>query len=260
MNDTAERASVKSLTRGLAILEALAAHPEGLTLSEICRELSLPKSSAHALLHSLLACNYLMNGRRDRTYRLGPRLFHLGNAYVQGIDLVGEGQEVVRAVSRRCDETVHLATLQGRDVVYVAKEEGTSTIRMVSAIGKRVPAHGTGVGKVMLSALAEAELAELYPPAHPPEQLTAKTIASLPALRAELARIRARGYADDDEESTVGLGCVAAPVYDAGGQIVAAMSISVPLSRFPPERKVELLALVLEGARTLSERLGRVPA
>jgi IclR family transcriptional regulator, KDG regulon repressor len=259
MNDTAERPTVKSLTRGLEILEVLASHPDGLTLSEICRRLGLPKSSAHALLQSLLAHRYLMNGRRDRTYRLGPRLFQLGNAYVHGIDLVGEGQEVVRAISRRCDETVHLATLHGRDVVYVAKEEGTSAVRMVSAIGKRFPAHGTGVGKMLLSALSEEEFAELYPPTQPPEQLTTNTIAALPALRAELAAIRERGYADDDEESTAGLGCVAAPVYDAGGQMVAAMSISVPLSRFPPTRKEELLDLVLEGARMLSERLGYGP-
>jgi IclR family transcriptional regulator, KDG regulon repressor len=258
MNDTAERSAVKSLVRGLEILEVLATHPDGLTLSEICRKLDLPKSSAHALLHSLLARDYLMPARRERAYRLGPRLFGLGNAYAHGIDLVGQGQEIVHAVSRRCDETVHLATLQGRDVVYVAKAEGTRTIRMVSAIGKRVPAHGTGVGKMLLSALTCAEIEDLYPPSQPPEQLTPNTITSLPALRAELARTRERGYADEEEESTIGLGCVAAPVYDGGGQMVAAMSISVPLSRFPPDRKQELLGLVLEGARTLSTRLGYV--
>ncbi len=258
MNDTVDRAAVKSLTRGLDILETLSAHPDGLTLSEISRALDLPKSSVHALLHNLLARHYLMNGRRDRTYRLGPHLFQLGNTYVHGIDLVAEGQEIVRAVSRRCDETVHLATLEGREVLYVAKEEGTSTIRMVSAIGKRVPAHGTGVGKMMLSALSEAEFAELYPPDRPPEQLTVNTIAHLPALQAELARTRARGYALDDEESTVGLRCVAAPVYGTGGEMVAAMSISMPISRFTPDRQEELLAQVLEGARGLSLRLGHV--
>jgi IclR family KDG regulon transcriptional repressor len=259
MNDTAEHSAVKSLVRGLEMLEVLAAHPDGLTLSELSRTLELPKSSTHALLHSLLDRDYLMTARRDRAYRLGPRLFQLGNAYVHGIDLVGQGQEIVRAISRRCDETVHLATLQGRDVVYVAKAEGTRTIRMVSAIGKRVPAHGTGVGKMMLSALTDDEFAELYPPTQPPEQLTANTITNLLALKEELTRTRERGYALDEEESTVGLGCVAAPVYDAGGQIVAGISISVPLSRFPSERNEELLALVLEGAKTLSTRLGYAP-
>lgn len=256
MNDAAQRGAVKSLTRGLDILETLSAHPDGLTLSEICRTLTLPKSSTHALLHGLLERNYLMNGRRERTYRLGPRLFQLGNAYVHGIDLVAEGQETVRSVSRRCDETVHLATLDGRDVLYVAKEEGTGYIRMVSALGKRVPAHGTGVGKMLLSALGEDEVDALYPPESPPEALSANTIASLPALKAELAHTRERGYALDNEESTVGLRCVAAPIYDATGKAVAAMSISVPVSRWSPERQAELLALAIEGTRELSERLG----
>jgi IclR family KDG regulon transcriptional repressor len=259
MNGTAERSAVKSLVRRLEMLEALAAHPDGLTLSEICRTLALPKSSTRALLRSLLDRDYLMTARRDRAYRLGPRLFQLGNAYVHGIDLVGQDQEIVRAISRRCDETARLATFQGRDVVCVAKAEGTRAIRMVSAIGKRVPTHGTGVGKMMLSALGDEEFAELYPPSQPPEQLTANTITSLPALKRELARTRDRGYALDEEESTVGLGCVAAPVYGAGGQIVAGISISVPLSRFPSERKEELLALVREGARALSTRLGYAP-
>jgi DNA-binding IclR family transcriptional regulator len=254
--NAAERGAVKSLTRGLDILETLSVHPDGLTLSEICRTLTLPKSSTHALLHGLLDRNYLMSGRRERTYRLGPRLFQLGNAYVHGIDLVAEGQETVSAVSRRCDETVHLATLDGRDVLYVAKEEGTSYVRMVSALGKRVPAHGTGIGKVLLSALSDEELADLYPPGQPPEALTANTIASLPALKAELARTRERGYALDNEESTAGLRCVAAPIYDAAGNTVAAMSISVPVSRWTPARQDELLALALAGARNLSQRLG----
>ena len=256
MNDTAERGAVKSLARGLTILEVLSAHPDGLTLSEISRSLALPKSSTHALLHNLLERDYLMDGRRDRTYRLGPRLFQLGNAYVHGIDLVADGQETVRAVSRRCDETVHLATLEGRDVLYVAKEEGTSYIRMVSALGKRVPAHGTGVGKMLLSSLTAEELSALYPPEYPPQQMTARTIADLSAMKVELRRTRERGYALDDEESTVGLRCVAAPVYDAAGTMVAAMSISVPVARWSRNRQDELLALVLAGTRELSARLG----
>ena len=185
VNDTTERGAVKSLARGLTILEVLSAHPDGLTLSEISRSLALPKSSTHALLHNLLERDYLMDGRRDRTYRLGPRLFQLGNAYVHGIDLVADGQETVRAVSRRCDETVHLATLEGRDVLYVAKAEGTSYMRMVSALGKRIPAHGTGVGKMLLSSLTEEELSALYPPEYPPQQMTANTIADLSAMKVE---------------------------------------------------------------------------
>ncbi len=197
-----------------------------------------------------------MDGGRERSYRLGPRLFEMGNAYLRGIDLARDGQDVVRDVARTCDETVHLAILDGSDVLYIAKAEGTSTIRMVSAVGKRFPAHGTGVGKMLLSSLGAEELVERYPPDRPLPCLTARTITDPAALRSELELTRARGYALDHEESTEGLWCVAAPVCDASGAIVAAMSISVPTMRFAPERRQELLELVRQGAQRLSARLG----
>lgn len=256
MNELASQPVVKSAARGLDVLELLASNPDGLTLSEICAALSLPKSSAHALLGTLLGRAYLMQGRREHTYRLGPRLFEMGNAYLRGIDLVRDGHEVIRAVAAESGETVHLATLDGRDVLYVAKEEGTSAVRMVSAVGRRFPAYGTGVGKMLLSALGEAELGELYPLDRPLESLTATTITDAAVLRAELELTRARGYALDREESTEGLRCVAAPVCDGSGKVVAAMSISVPTMRYAPERQAELLALVRQGAQRLSVRLG----
>jgi DNA-binding IclR family transcriptional regulator len=247
---------VKSAARVLDIFELLVRHRDGMSLSEICAVLDLPKSSGHALLMTLIKRGYLREGRRERTYRLGPALFEIGSAYIAGTDLVGDGQAIVSAVARSCDETVHLAVLDGADVLYVAKEEGTRTIRMVSAVGKRFPAHGTGVGKMLLSVLDDGALAERFPDGIPLTPLTACTITDPRALRAEVAAIRARGYAFDSEESTPGLSCVAAPVYGAAGSMVAAMSIAVPSVRFNPARRDELLALVLSEARRLSTILG----
>lgn len=247
---------VKSAARVLDIFELLVRHPGGLSLSEICATLELPKSSGHALLTTLARRGYLREGRRERSYRLGPALFEIGSAYIAGTDLIGDGQAVVSAVARACDETVHLAVLDGADVLYVVKEEGTRTIRMVSAVGRRFPAYGTGVGKMMLSALDDGALAERFPDNLPLSPLTAKTITDPRALRAELATIRARGYALDSEESTPGLSCVAAPVYGAGGEMVAAMSISVPSVRLTSARRNELLALLQQHAWRLSTILG----
>jgi IclR family KDG regulon transcriptional repressor len=254
-NDPANN-GVKSAARVLDIFELLVQHQDGLSLSEICATLGLPKSSGHALLMTLRERGYLRDGRRERTYRLGPALFEIGSAYIASTSLVGDGQEIVRETARACDETVHLAVLDGADVLYVAKEEGTRTIRMVSSVGRRFPAHGTGVGKVLLSALDEAALRERFPEGHKLAALTAGTITDPQALRAELAAIRARGYALDHEESTPGLCCVAAPVYGDAGTVVAAMSIAVPAVRFTPERRDELLALVRSQATQLSIILG----
>ena len=123
---------------------------------------------------------------------------------------------IVRELARACDETVHLAILTGNEVLYIAKEEGTNTIRMASAMGKRFPAHGTGVGKMLLAALDPAELDQLYPPAEPLAAITPHTITDPQAFRRELAETRRRGYATDLEESTPGLCCVAAPIEGRG--------------------------------------------
>jgi IclR family transcriptional regulator, KDG regulon repressor len=250
-------AGVKSALRTLDVLELLAARPEGLTLSRICRELGCPKSSAHALLATLGNRGYVRAsvGGGAPVYVLGHRVFELGSAYIGSVDLVRDGQEVVRLLSAECDETVHLAGLDGRSVLYLAKDEGTKTMRMVSAVGRRFPAYGTGVGKVLLAGLDDAELASLFPDGVPLDPLTPNTITDPVRFREVLELVRRRGYAVDDGESTLGLSCLALPIYDSS-HLVAAISVSVPSVRFPPERGRELLELARRSAREISLRLG----
>ncbi|MFZ1769092.1 MAG: IclR family transcriptional regulator [Caldilinea sp.] len=247
---------VKSALRVLDIFELLAQYPDGISLSEISAKLSIPKSSTHNLLATLMSRSYLREGRHDRTYRLGARLFELGSSYMAGADLLTEGQEVVRETAHACDETVHLAILDGNEVLYIAKEEGTNTVRMVSAVGRRFPAYGTGVGKMLLSALAATELDEIYPPEKILMPITPRTITDPSAFRQELAEIRRRGYATDFEESTPGLCCIAAPVFGSDDVIVAAISVSVPTVRFTAERQATLRLLMQRGAARLSRVLG----
>lgn len=251
---------VKSAARCLDLLELFATYRDGLTLGEVCAHTGWPKSSALGLLRTLHARDFLADGRGDHAYRLGPRVAWLGASYLGGINLVREGLDIVRAVSRACDETVHLAALRGSDVHYLAKEEGTSRMRMVSSVGTSIPAHGAGIGKMLLSALSQAEIDALYPPGEPLPRMTANTIVDRDALFAELAAIRERGFALDDGESTVGLHCIAAPVYDALDQMVAAMSVAVPAPRFTPDRYGLLHGAILDGARRLSARLGHSSA
>lgn len=259
MSQTGQSEGVKSAVRVLDIFELLARHPDGLSLSEIATALAMPKSSAHGLLSTLLRRGYLRPGRRDRTYRLGARLFELGSSYLAGADLLTEGQEVVRETAHACDETVHLAILDGNEVLYIAKEEGTNTVRMVSAVGKRFPAYGTGVGKMLLSALPVEELDRLYPVDKTLPPITDRTITDPIAFRHELAETRRRGYATDYEESTPGLCCIAAPVFNSDGVIAAAISVSVPTVRFTAERQNELRMLVQQSAERLSRVLGYHP-
>jgi IclR family transcriptional regulator, KDG regulon repressor len=259
MSRPGQSGGVKSAARVLDIFELLALHPDGINLSEIATALEIPKSSVHGLLATLSSRGYLRAGRHDRTYRLGVRLFELGSGYMASIDVVTDGQEIVREMARACDETVHLAILAGDEVLYVAKEEGTNTVRMVSAVGKRFPAHGTGVGKMLLSALTPDELDQLYPPGKPLAPLTPQTITDPVAFRQELADSRRRGYATDLEESTPGLCCIAAPVFGSDGTEVAAISVSAPTVRFTAERQAALLLLAQQSAEQLSRILGYHP-
>jgi DNA-binding IclR family transcriptional regulator len=128
-------------------------------------------------------------------------------------------------------------------------------MRMVSAVGRRFPAYGTGVGKVLLAGLSDEAIAELYPSAEKMPSLTPHTISDPDELVAELRSTRRRGYATEIEESSVGLGCVAAPIYDPD-YLVAAMSISVPTARFPQHGCDDLVARVRAAGRELSSRLG----
>jgi DNA-binding IclR family transcriptional regulator len=256
MSDQQAQHVVKSAARVFEIFGLLVNHPDGLSLTQICAELQLPKSSAHALLNTMVVHDYLREGLRERTYRLGPALFELGSAYIASTNLVSDGWEIVRTTARMCNETVHLAVLDGNEVLYVAKEEGTNTIRMVSAVGKRFPAYATGVGKVLLANLSDAELIQRIPDDSILPVITPNTVTNPSELRALIATARNNSYALDYEESTPGLCCVAAPVYDAQGQIVAGMSVSVPNIRFTDERRIQLLDLIRTQANSLSTILG----
>lgn len=252
--------AVKSAERCLDLLELFADHPDGLTLTDVSERTRWPKSSVLGLLRTMQNREFLASGRDSGSYRLGPRVAAIGAAYVQGISLAEEGQAVVRMVSRACDETVHLAVLQGRDVLYIAKEEGGGHMRMVSMVGRMVPAHGTGVGKMLLAMLPLTDLDALYPPGKDLPRLTDKTLTDRDAFMRRLERVREQKYATDDGESTVGVNCLAAPILDVNANVVAAMSISVPEPRFTEDRIPTLFSLLMDGARELSIRMGCPPS
>jgi DNA-binding IclR family transcriptional regulator len=210
---------------------------------------------------TLVARRYLrpLDGNPHR-FALDARVFELGNAYAAGLDLAREGQVVARKVAARCDETVQIAVLEGREAFYIVKVDSTNALRLVSAIGRRLPAHCTAVGKMLLSGLDADEFAERFAGVQELPGMTPNSIRTTEALQAELARTRSRGLAWDNCESNPDVRCVAAPIFDHRGRMVAAMSISFPVVRDTPERFLELSRLVREGARELSERLGyRLP-
>ncbi|TXS47987.1 IclR family transcriptional regulator [Streptomyces sp. OR43] len=247
---------VPAVTRALDVLE-LFLHGDGtLSAPEVTRKLQLPRTTVHELLTTLAARSYLVTiPDQPGRYRLGVRTYQLGSRYAEQLDLAAEGQQVARQVAETCGETVHVAILEGTDVIYIAKVDSTHAVRMVSAAGRKLPAHCTSVGKMLLAALPERELdarldgLELT-------GMTPDSITDEGTLRAALASVRERGIAVEHRESNPDVSCVAAPVRDRSGRVVAALSVSVPMIRWTEEREAELAALAAEGAQALSGRLG----
>ncbi|HEV2784588.1 MAG TPA: IclR family transcriptional regulator [Actinophytocola sp.] len=244
------------MARALDILELFLETPEA-SAPEITERLGLPRTTVHELVTTLAARSYLVPvpGQPTR-YRLGMRLFLLGSTYAEHLDLAAEAQEVAREIAAACDETVHVALLEGADVVYIAKVDSTHPVRMVSGVGRRLPAHCTGVGKMLLSGLSTEALDARYPRDRELPAMTPRSITSPAKLRTHLAEVRKTGVAYDNCESNDAVQCVAAGVYDRSGAMVAAMSISVPSIRWNKQRRAEWTELIRTGAATLSRRLG----
>ena len=248
---------VPAVTRALDILELFLAGDGTLSAPEITNRLGLPRTTVHELVSTLAARNYLTPlPEQPGRYRLGVRAYQLGSRYAEQLDLAAEGQRVARSVADTCDETVHVAILEGADVIYIAKVDSTHAVRMVSAAGRRLPAHCTAVGKMLLASLPADELEELLPAGEQLPALTPDSITSPDVLRPALDEVRARGVAFEHRESNPDVSCVAAPVRDSAARVVAALSISVPVIRWDPARGAELEELARGGAAELSARLG----
>lgn len=251
---------VPAVSRALDILELFLDRPV-LSAPEITDRLELPRTTVHELIGTLVERAYLVPvGGQPARFRLGMRLFQLGASFADQLDLAREAQDVAHEVAAACDETVHVAVLDGADVVYIAKVDSTHPVRMVSAVGRRLPAHCTAVGKVLLSGLTPEALDARYPRGRELPAMTPNSITTRSRLRTELVGVRESGLAYDRCESNDAVQCVAAPVYDHDGRMVAAMSVSAPSIRWNDSHQREWSGLVAGGAARLSARLGhRVP-
>lgn len=248
--------AVPAVSRALDILELFLDRPT-LTAPQITDKLQLPRTTVHELVTTLVDRGYLeaISGAPTR-FRLGMRLFQLGSQFADRLDLVREAQEAAGEVAASCDETVHVAVLDGTNVVYVAKVDSTHPVRMVSAVGRRLPAHCTAVGKMLLSSLTDEALDARYPRSQALPAMTPRSFTSPAKLRAHLAEIRDQRVAFDDCESNEAVRCVAAGVYDHTGRMIAAMSLSAPTIRWNDANAAQWRKLIMDGAEHLSRRLG----
>lgn len=258
---SAERSDqVQSLVRALAIVNRLAEADEGATLTEIAQQVGLSASTAHRLLTTLEQERYVRFDPERRLWSVGVQAFVAGSAFVKTRSLVGVARPFMRRLMEESAETVNLAVEDEGQAIYLAQVECRQMMRAFARPGARVPLHCSSVGKALLTAVADRDLARVLH-RHGLPKLTLKTLHTSGALRQDLAAARARGYAIDDEEHAVGLRCVAAVIYDESESPIAAVSISGPMARIPSERIGVLGDLVRQTADAISAGLGgRVPA
>jgi DNA-binding IclR family transcriptional regulator len=244
----------QTIDKAMQILDLFSLEQPEWGVGEVARALGLPKSTTSELMSSL-ADQRLLSRMAQGRYRLGWRLFELGQTLLDTTKFRVEARKVMKELVECWGETVHLAVLDGVQAVYVEKLQPTPAVRIwISRTGARLPAHCSGVGKVLLAHSKWEYVAELLEHQGMPA-LTPNTITTLSDLSDELERVRERGYAYDHEETLVGLCCVAAPIYDPGGTVSAAVSLSVPAYRFHP-KKDKYTAAILDAARRISENAG----
>lgn len=249
---TQRTASAPSLERGLAILELLARHPNGLTLSQLVRQLHLPKSSVHSLLLTLERAGYLSRLAPTGQFICGEKLIQVAMLAFDNAILRQKATPILVKLMRATGLTVHLATRWRNEVVLTARVGPVIGRPLATWIGKRVDAHCTSVGKCLIATLPDDELLALVRDRGLLRH-NDNTITNLRKLKEELARVRRVGYAWDNEEEEVGICCLGVPVIDSRGRVVAAVSISGETAQFSQQGPQYFLAHLQSTTRELSE-------
>jgi DNA-binding IclR family transcriptional regulator len=245
---------VQTVHKAIQILNLFSLERPEWGVNEVARHLALSKSSTSTLIGTLTREGLLRRMSTGR-YRLGWRIMALTQMLLATTEFRTEAHTVMEKLVARFGETVHLAALESGQVIYIDKLQGTRAVLVsVTGIGVRLPAHCSGVGKCILSHLPRDKVLQILESQGMPA-LTLNTITDPEKFLVELERVRTEGYATDQEEAVLELCCVAAPIRDHTGNVVAAMSLSVPAYRFYPNREQYRLAIIA-ATQQISEYLG----
>lgn len=248
-----EKSSIQVIDRMSSLLDAVARYPGAVSLKVLAAETGLHSSTAFRILGAMQANGFV---ERDPVghYQLGRKLLRLGSRVQGHGDLRQIAQPVMERLRDKLGETVNLTVREGDEVVYMDKATPNRMMHVQQLIGSRAPLHVTAVGKLMLAMGGDAECRGYAERTNLPAY-TRNTLNDLPRLLEQAEKLRGQGYAFDDEEAEIGVGCIGTVIYDATGNIVAGLSVSAPIER----RKVEWVADVTRAAAQISESLGYRP-
>ena len=256
-------APIKAVIKTMKILECLS-HERSLGITELTGRVSthlepipMDKSTVYRFLVSLMDLGFVYQDPQTEKYGLTLKLFEIGMSVLERLELWREAEPIVKDIARVTGETVHLATLDEDNLVYLGKFESMRTLRvsMMSRVGRSAPAYCTGVGKILLAHLPRERLDYILKK-EKPVQFTDRTIVRRADLDRELSAIREQGYAIDNEEHEAGVRCVAAPVRNNFSAVCGAVSVSVPTVRLPDKEIPRYRDIIVQAAEEISSRMG----
>ncbi|WP_380177690.1 DNA-binding transcriptional regulator KdgR [Kalamiella sp. sgz302252] len=246
--------SVSSVLKVFGILQALGEEREhGIT--ELSQRVMMSKSTVYRFLQTMKSLGYVAQEGDSEKYSLTLKLFELGAKALQNVDLIRSADIQMRELSRQTRETIHLGALEEDSIVYIHKIDSLYNLRMYSRIGRRNPLYSTAIGKVLL-AWREPEEVKSILSGVDFQQSTPRTLTSAEALISQLEKVRAQGFGEDNEEQEEGLRCIAVPVFDRFGVVIAGLSISFPTIRFTEEEKSSYVGMLHQAAKVISEQMG----
>ena len=248
---------VQSLMRAFALLEEIARREGGIGLAELAKHVGLHSSTTFHLVRTMVDLGYVRQATDSKRYHVGHKLFATAASALTEIELVAAAGPFLEELARQTGESIYLATRYGDEIMVIAVVPGSGAVQLRGRAGSLRPPHATALGKVLLAALPPVQLPDLLERLHLPA-LTEKTTTDRPALLREMQRVRQSGIAFDDGEFDLEVRCMAVPVYNFAGQVIAALGVSGPAWRLKLQVVGDKASQLRETARKLSAALGHV--
>lgn len=246
--------AVSSVLKVFGIIEALSEQKD-IGITELAQRLMMSKSTTYRFLQTMKTLGIVVQEDESEKYSLTLKLFEIGSKALEYTDLIALANKEMLHISSLTHETLHLGALDGHEIVYLHKIDSEYSLRMYSRIGRRNPVYSTAIGKILLSSLSNDEIQVLLKNVEFKKN-TPNTLENVAVLLEQLEDVRKKNYAEDNEEQEVGLRCLAAPIYNRFGKIIAGISISIPVVRFDENNMNNLVDLLKTAGKNISEKLG----
>jgi len=248
---------IQSLARAMSVLKIVSEN-NGMSLTEIAKSSGHPASTVYRVLITLQSHHIVEHDEISQLWRIGLEAFRIGSAFLGHTSIVEQSRSIMQDVMSQSGETANLAIVDRGEVIFINQVETSEPIRAFFRPGTRSPVHASGIGKAILAFLPHPQIENIID-SKSLTAITEKTITDKQSLIEELSTIHGRGWSIDDEEGSMGMRCIAAPIFNSYGEATAGISLSGPSIRVAPEHDSRFGALIKEAAQKITHAIGGKP-